>query len=108
MTEYFRKNADRLRQREREKYWKTFGMNQEKIDAARILQDGKCAICGVGMCLGSKDRNAQNADHDYQTMRFRALLCSNCNTTLGLMHDSPERLEAAARYLRHHAAFPNR
>ena len=30
----------------------------------------------------------------------RALLCDQCNRAIGLMRDNPERLEAAAVYLR--------
>ena len=38
-------------------------------------------------------------DHDHDCGTVRALLCSPCNSALGLMGDKPERLESAARYL---------
>jgi len=58
-----------------------------------------CEICG-------SDRNL-HVDHDHACCPgpmtcgkcFRGWLCSNCNTSLGLMKDDPERLRAAAKYL---------
>ncbi|WP_405152046.1 endonuclease domain-containing protein [Sphaerisporangium sp. NBC_01403] len=35
---------------------------------------------------------------------MRGLLCSNCNTMVGLAKDNPERLESAALYLRQSGA----
>lgn len=42
--------------------------------------------------------NGQCISH--QTGEFRGWLCSGCNFALGQVNDSPEILEALARYLR--------
>lgn len=61
-------------------------------------QGGRCAICsGVGTQRGGRPLGV---DHDHTTLNVRGLLCSNCNTTLGLMGDDAERLNLAAAYLR--------
>jgi hypothetical protein len=39
-------------------------------------------------------------DHDRKTGTIRGLLCLKCNTVVDLVDGSPERLDAAAEYLR--------
>lgn len=59
-------------------------------------QEFKCAICLV-------EGKPFHVDHNHKNGKIRALLCSNCNTALGLLHDAPETLRAAALYLEKHA-----
>lgn len=73
------------------------GWTPEAYEKAFIEQDGKCAICG---CTLNSSRYTQFAgDHDHKTGKLRGLLCTNCNTALGLMKDSPIRLMNAVDYL---------
>lgn len=76
------------------------GWSPDDYERAWILQDGKCAICGCK--LNSSRFTRAQADHDHKTGKLRGLLCINCNTSLGLMKDSPYRLESAIRYLEEH------
>lgn len=39
-------------------------------------------------------------DHNHKTGEFRGWLCINCNTALGLVHDSIEHLEKLIAYLK--------
>ena len=71
-----------------------FGITKSQYRAMLASQGGKCAICGTPP--GSK-RLA--LDHCHATGTARKLLCSNCNTALGLFKDNPDRLKAAAEYL---------
>jgi hypothetical protein len=50
----------------------------------------ECAICG---------RRAEVMDHCHKRMEHRGRLCHRCNTALGLMKDSPQRLRDAAMYI---------
>lgn len=50
-----------------------------------------CAICG---------KESQHLDHDHESGRVRAGLCSTCNQGIGSFYDNPELLEQAADYLR--------
>ena len=78
-------------------------------DAKVAEQDGRCAICGER----PPDRPAGRSgtmisgltyDHDHEDGRGRGLLCQPCNTMIGHAQDDPERLVAAAAYLRGYQA----
>lgn len=72
-----------------------------RMDYADMLaaQNGTCAICKQPP---SGKRLA--IDHCHTSGKVRALLCSHCNTSLGLFRDDPRLLVAAARYLLAHTA----
>jgi hypothetical protein len=59
-------------------------------------QDGKCAICGLE--FGSAFNTHQ--DHDHETKQQRGLLCSMCNTAIGLLGEDVERMQKAIDYLK--------
>lgn len=59
---------------------------------ARAMTAGKtCAICGCRIRLV--------VDHNHYSGSLRDVLCSQCNTGIGLFAESPERLSQAAAYL---------
>ena len=39
-------------------------------------------------------------DHCHSSMKFRGYICTSCNSGIGLLHDDPEILERALKYLR--------
>jgi hypothetical protein len=69
-----------------------YGITKSDYDAMYAEQAGCCAICGRGSPV-------LHVDHDHTTGGVRALLCSRCNTALGLFGESPDVLRAALRYL---------
>lgn len=67
------------------------------IPQAREFRAGKvCALCGTGDNLV--------VDHCHQARKIRDVLCATCNGGLGMFHDDPALLRAAADYLERHAA----
>lgn len=73
-----------------------YGMTVEAFEALWETQGGKCAVCGVAL---SMDKFGYAIDHNHNTGDIRGLLCSNCNTGIGLLKDSPHILQAAHAYL---------
>lgn len=67
-------------------------------DALLSRQDGGCAICRSSSPR-RRGRDRLVVDHDHQTGKVRGLLCHPCNLALGLFHDNPQRLVAAAAYV---------
>lgn len=57
-----------------------------------LKQNNKCFIC---------DEEAKLVvDHDHSTGKVRGLLCSICNTGIGMFKDSTKNLEKAIEYLK--------
>ena len=79
-----------------------YGLTPETYEAMLAEQDGRCAICGTTEWRSRSDH--PHVDHCHDTGKVRGLLCRGCNNGLGHFGDDPDRLEAAAAYLRRHAA----
>lgn len=77
--------------------YKKLGVCNIKYEEMLTQQNGTCAICGSK--LNSSRYTKMAVDHDHLTGQVRGLLCTQCNTALGLMKDSPHRLQAAINYL---------
>lgn len=63
-------------------------------------QKGVCAICG--MPESSKGSSRLAVDHDHITNKVRGLLCTKCNTGLGVFVDNTLFLSKAIEYLEYH------
>ena len=68
------------------------GFTQELWDARLVEQEGLCAIC--------RKAAATRADHNHQTRTPRGILCGRCNSGIGLLTESIEKLEAAIAYIK--------
>lgn len=70
-----------------------YGIDLSEKDQMATRQGGKCLICKsipVKLVI----------DHCHTTGKIRGLLCSQCNSGLGMFKDSPELLEQAIKYLK--------
>lgn len=96
-----RYDPERNRKRELKR---RFNMTLEQWDEIFESQSKKCAICSRTEPNGT----GWHVDHDSTccSSRFtcgncvRGILCSNCNTALGLLGDDISKLESAITYLR--------
>lgn len=69
-----------------------YGITTEDYQRVYDRQEGRCWICG--------DQGRLVIDHNHaDPIGFRALLCSNCNTGLGMFQDQPFLLKRAEMYL---------
>ena len=71
-----------------------YGMTIEDYDSMLANQEGVCAICHT-----IPNKKHLVVDHSHDNNMVRGLLCSNCNTGLGLFKDSIDNLSAAIVYL---------
>lgn len=83
-----RANTEAVNARRRDK---KFGLPAGKYEAMLAAQKGCCDICGK--------RGRLVVDHDHQTQEVRALLCSPCNTAIGLLKEDAGLVWRAFEYV---------
>jgi hypothetical protein len=76
---------------------RTYRITEARYAELLLAQGGRCAICQTDK--GNDKGHALFIDHCHTTGTVRGLLCNRCNSALGYMADSPERLRLAADYL---------
>ena len=79
---------------------RAYGITLDEYEELLSKQDSKCAICGIDN--NGKYRNKPRAfavDHCHSTGKIRGLLCSDCNTGIGLLKDNINYLQLAIKYL---------
>lgn len=68
------------------------GLTKEQYDQMLDMQNGKCYICNITpdvLCI----------DHDHTTGQIRKLLCSQCNSALGMIKEDISVLTNMIKYL---------
>lgn len=103
VAKYRLTNSDKVREHERKAHLKkVYGITVERYDALLSAQGGVCAGCQ------SKPANRRFAvDHDHSCCPdrtscgecIRGLLCSNCNTAIGLLKEDRETIARLLEYL---------
>ena len=72
-----------------------YGILPSEVERLLEFQSDSCAICGE-----SFNDHTSHIDHDHFTGKVRGILCSNCNSALGLVHDNLNILGAMIVYLK--------
>jgi hypothetical protein len=76
--------------------WKEYRITLIEYNEMFILQDGRCAICGIHQ---SELQRSLAVDHNHKTGKVRGLLCRECNLGLGYFRDNPDLMSKAMEYL---------
>ena len=80
-----------------DRLFKTYGLTKTSYDDLLKVQNGGCYICKV--TSENSLHGVLVVDHCHKSNKVRGLLCTNCNSALGLLKDSTEILSSAIRYL---------
>lgn len=97
MKDWWHRNPEKYAAKKAAERVRKTGCTQEQYDLLFVEQGGRCAVCRRP-AEESRDGVLQR-DHDHDTKKVRGLLCSQCNTALGLLGDNPATALAAAEYL---------
>jgi hypothetical protein len=90
-TETNRKDCNRC-----SNLWKCYRITHQQYENLLAEQNNQCKICSKA----GLDGTPLAVDHCHTTGRIRGLLCSNCNTAIGLLYDNKELLQNAINYLK--------
>lgn len=94
--------AHRRKRRRMEDY----GLSPQDWEAMLEKANYSCEICGLHISSARPHPRTGEpflvCDHDHDSGAVRGVLCSGCNTALGMSGDSVERLSKMVRYLERH------
>lgn len=99
VTEYIKQNPAKRSKYNPDRKFKKHKLTQEQYLSLYNLYSGKCHSC--------KDRDATNIDHDHKCCPglyscgkcVRGVLCSQCNTALGLLQDDKQKIKNLMKYI---------
>ncbi len=104
VIKYYKDNPDKKAEKVRmnsyyRPNWKRHNITKERYEELFALYLGKCHAC--------QNNDGNNIDHDHACCEgsfscgkcIRGVLCSQCNTALGLVKDSKEVLQRLIKYL---------
>ena len=97
MKQWREDNPEKNRQITRKSRLKTqYNMSTDEYNDMLEAQKFCCAICETNTPGGT---GCFHVDHNHKTKQTRALLCSRCNTAIGLMKEDITVLHKAIEYL---------
>jgi len=98
MQAWRRANKTKFKAMQRRYHLKrAYGLTEEGYQALVKQQNGCCAIC-----KSPADTSGLFVDHNHETGVVRGLLCSACNTALGLLRESTDCILAMLDYVVEH------
>jgi len=100
--EYNLKHRPHRKSQELERH---YGITLSQFNRMLEEQHHACAICGA-LEPGGKWKNF-HVDHNHKTGTVRGLLCSNCNSAVGLLDGSINNFERAVLYLKNESKKKN-
>jgi hypothetical protein len=96
MKEYYQNNKEKAINRQ---MVVNYGITLDGYNELLNKQDGSCYICNVHHTTQKK---RLHIDHCHTSGKVRNLLCSNCNTALGLLKEDVVRARKLVDYIEEH------
>lgn len=78
MIKYYNKNKSKMRVNTRNHNYRKYGINDEVVRKEKEKRNYKCDIC-----LRTFSLDSLVPDHNHKNMKFRGILCYQCNNCLG-------------------------
>jgi len=104
--DFYYKHKERMQLKRTKRGLKKYGLTLIDYDTMLTAQDFRCKICGTTNPNGPDDSTARktrfSVDHCHTTGKVRGLLCTKCNTGIGMFGDDMSLLASAISYLKDH------
>lgn len=98
--EYHRSHIDKDKEYDRQ-IKHLYNITVLDVQLLMISQHGCCDICKKPFQYNN-DKKEYHIDHNHTTNKVRGLLCTNCNTSIGLLQENPVFIESALYYINKH------
>ena len=79
-----------------------YNISTEQLEVMYKEQGDCCKICNTHKYNTPR---GLFIDHNHDTLEVRGLLCSHCNTAIGMLKDDPKLLDKAKQYLKTNGKF---
>lgn len=93
MREYYQNNKEKSKDR---MLRRNYGISLDEYNKMLEEQKGNCYVCERHHTTQKK---SLSVDHCHKTGVVRRLLCSNCNTSLGLLKENIESVKKLINYI---------
>tara|TARA_R110000744_G_scaffold296425_2_gene406296 strand:+ start:125 stop:673 length:549 start_codon:yes stop_codon:yes gene_type:complete len=90
-TKYYRDNPEKYLEYRVQKY----GLTTDEYNYMLTEQNNCCMICNKSLDLGKHT----HIDHCHTTLKVRGILCSSCNTGLGLLKEDVNIMQEMINYV---------
>ena len=96
-----RENPEKVKKSKLKAKCKNHSITEEEFRLMNEIQKGECLICKKDN-KNNKDYKKRMLfiDHDHKTGKVRGLLCTKCNSGIGMFEDNIKLLEEAIKYLK--------
>ncbi len=99
LKSYYKDHEKTKRKHRESKFMYQYGLTPDGLRELFESCGGCCGICGRKLALGGTRLDSARVDHDHVTGHIRGILCTKCNTAIGVLGDSIEGLRKAIFYL---------
>lgn len=100
---YFKRKETNPTYTKERKLKSKYNITLNEYNVLLTYQNNVCAICFLPETNKNQyGKPSLSVDHCHTTGKVRGLLCSNCNTAIGLLRDNPLAAFNASKYLASH------
>ena len=93
-NEYYKRNKETINRKAKwVALYSKYKITKADYEKLYLKQNGRCAVC-------KKEFPSLSVDHNHETGIVRGLVCTKCNTALGLVYENTDILLSMIKYIK--------